>query len=58
MGKNENRIEGVNNDSAKMDLKNLYLVFMSILTCLFASALVGLAVLVWKAFEYGVLTLN
>lgn len=58
MEPNENRIEDVNCDSVKMELKNLYLVFMSILICIFASASVGLVVLVWKAFEYGVLTLN
>ena len=58
MEPNESRIEDVNENTVKMDVKNLYLVFMSILICLLASALVGLVVLVWKAFEYGLLSLN
>lgn len=58
MEPNESRIEEINENTVKIDLKNLYLVFMSILICLLASALVGLIVLVWKAFEYGVLSLN
>lgn len=58
MEHNESRLQNVNDDTVKLDLKNLYLVFMCILTCLLASALVGLVILIWKAFEYGVLTLN
>lgn len=58
MEPNELKIENEKYDSVIMDTKTLYLVFMGILTGIFASALVGLVVLVWKAFEHGVLSLN